>query len=305
MKGKTKLLDFVGIGAGKSGTTSLFNYLQAHPKIYMPLEKEAPFFSDDVRFPQGWEQFAKEFFSRAPEDAQWGKITPQYMGDPRVPARLSKMMPNVKLIALLRNPIDRAFSYYRMKARTGKEQRTFEEAVKDQLRDASLAKARRSLLESDIVLDTYIVRGEYGRILNDYLDRFHREQLLVLFSDDLERRPQYVIDSIMEFLGLDPGFSPANLGKKYFVGGERQRVPWLIPVARSMAPLRWLWNVLPKGRRKALLLFVKNEINLASSPPPQLPHDLRGELVGFYQPDVAKLEGLVGQSVPWAEFHVD
>ncbi|MEQ8752500.1 MAG: sulfotransferase [Coleofasciculus sp. G1-WW12-02] len=165
---QTKHLDFIIIGAMKAGTTSLFKYLQPHPEIYMIPEKETSFFSSDYYFKKRWENFANEVFQGAPLDKMWGKASPSYMPDPRVPQRIYEIMPNVKLIALLRNPIDRAFSHYKHLLRQKRERRSFEEIVSEQLTEKSLdyTRALPGLLA---VNSSYISMGEYGRILQSYL----------------------------------------------------------------------------------------------------------------------------------------
>jgi hypothetical protein len=285
-----KLLDFIVIGVHKSGTTALFQYLRHHPKIYIPPEKEVGFFSNEEWFARGWERFVREFFARAPNDVLWGKITPQYMAYPQIPERISRKMPDVKLIALLRNPVDRALSHYRMAVRIGGERRPFREVISDQLE------------KTDSV--TLLSLGEYARILRLYLRHFPPEQLLVLFTEELEKRPQVVLDSILNHIGLEPGFSPSNLGEPYHKGGTRQRFPWLIPVARRTLPLWWIWKALPENRKRVIRFWFQTQVNTVPESPPPLETDLRCKLVGFYREDVLDLENLIGKNVPWEEFHL-
>jgi sulfotransferase family protein len=198
---KTKPLDFLVIGAAKSGTTALFYYLRDHPNIYLPPEKEVSFFSNEDWLTKGWDAFVHEFFRHAPRNALWGKVTPHYMAYPHVPERLFNMMPQVKLIALLRNPVDRAFSHYRMAIRTGAESRDFSEVVSEQLAQLSSV--------------NFLTLGEYGRILRSFFRLFPARQLRIFFTDDLEASPDSLVNSILTYLGLESGFSPANLGKRY------------------------------------------------------------------------------------------
>src|SRR4051794_6700075 len=87
-----RTLDFIIIGAQKSGTTSLYKYLQPHPSIYMLPEKEAPFFSAEALYSRGWEWYRQEFFSQAPPERIWGKATPMYMANLQVPERIHELM---------------------------------------------------------------------------------------------------------------------------------------------------------------------------------------------------------------------
>lgn len=303
-QGTVKHLDFIVIGASKSGTTSLFNYLRPHPQIYLPPDKELPFFARDEWFERGWDWFVHTFLKDAPPAALWGTVTPQYMEDGvRSPRRLFESMPQVKLIALLRNPVDRAFSTYRMRVRKEREARSFEKAVAEQLNPAALEKARQLPWNLETVMDCYLVTGEYGRILSQFIACFPPEQLLILFTDELEQRPQSVIDSVLTFIGLEPGFTPDNLGQRYYVGGEQKRFPWLIPLAQKMLPLKWVWHRLSQSRRRAILFWLKTEFNVKQTPPPTLSPQIRKKLVRFYQPDIEQLEKLLGYKPPWPEFY--
>src|SRR5947209_6229116 len=85
---EARALDFMVIGAQKSGTTSLHKYLQPHPALHMLPEKEAPFFSNDAWYDRGWPKFSEEFFANAPRDQLRAKVSPIYMADRRVPARV-------------------------------------------------------------------------------------------------------------------------------------------------------------------------------------------------------------------------
>jgi len=282
-------MDFLVIGALKSGTTSLFHYLRNHPQIYVPPEKEVPFFSNEKRFAIGWDSYFREFFSEAPADAILGTVTPQYMERPSsfVPQRIFQLMPRIKLIALLRNPIDRAFSHYRMESRFNREPRKFEEAAA-----SDLGKEK---------LKIYFTAGQYGAMLDQFLDYFPREQLLVHFTDALEETPEKVLDSIMAHLGLATGFRPLNLGKRYHVGG-RQRFPVLVPFVKKITPLKRLYRTLPLSSRRVIWGWVTNEGNVKRETAPPLDPAVRLQLRDFYLPDIVRMESLLGKKVPWKEF---
>ncbi len=301
-KDNLKTLDFIVIGASKSGTTSLFNYLRTHPQIYLPPDKDAPFFAVDEWSKQGWVWAVQEFFEKAPIDTRWGTVTPRYMENLSIPERIFKVMPQVKLIAILRNPVDRMFSHYRQQVRRNKEVRSFEIVVHEQLTPKSVEQARLPT-HFNTISHCNPVRSEYSLVLHHYLSYFPPGQLLVLFTEDLKQRPQFVLDTIYAFIGLSPGFSPPNLGQQYHIGGTRQRFPWLIPVVQKIRPLRGLWQTLPKARRRAVWTWFFTQINVIPETPPQLSPDLRRRLVTFFQPDVFELETLIGQKVPWQEFH--
>jgi hypothetical protein len=296
-------LDFAVIGAQKSGTTSLCEYLEAHPRIYVPPEKEIPFFARDYRYEKGWEWYAQEYFSDAPEDALWGTVTPQYMADPRVPQRMFETMPEIKLIALLRNPVYRAVSQYKMAVKRGMESRTLERAIED-LADGERARRARGLQASiDNEPECYLAWGEYARILGSYRSLFPEEQVLVLFSEDLEDEPREAIRSIMSFLGLPLDFTPPNLGRRYHAGGMRRRIK-SIDKLRKVGVARRLWRLLPKKRRRRLFGRIE-KWNVVPEPPTSsvtVDPEIVAELVDYFRPEVERLRVLLGREVPWPEF---
>ena len=272
---KAKPLDFLVIGAHKAATTALFHYLRRHPRLFLPPEKEAGFFSNDYWWERGWDAFADEFFGQAPATALWGKVTPQYMAYPQVPARIRAAMPEVKLVAILRNPV---------------EKRSFEVAM-----EAS----RQNPGDSS----GYLALGQYGRILSTYLKHFPHTQLLTLFTEDLEKQPQSSLDAIVRYLGLEAGFTPGNLGRRYHVGGTRQRFSWLVPTAREAYPVWWMWKLLPERHRRVIRFWFQTEAATASAPSDLMDSSQRRQLVEYYLSDVQQLEVTLGRAVPWEEFH--
>jgi len=286
-----RILSFVVIGASKSGTTALFRYLRTDPDLYLPADKDAPFFAVDEFFEGGWEAFAATYFAAAPPGALLGTVTPRYMEDPRVPGRIAERMPDVRLIAILRNPIDRAYSQYRQQVRRGKELLSFGDLVERLL--AAQAWEDRA--------ERILAPGHYARALKPFFELFPRQRLLVVFGEELASDPQSVIDRIRIFLGLQPGFTPPNLGKRYHVGGERQRFPGLIPALRKVAPLRRLWRLLPRRRRAGLWTWFFTQANVVEEAPEPIPPALRERLVAHYREDIEDLEELIGRPVPWQE----
>jgi sulfotransferase family protein len=220
-------LDFIVIGAQKAGTTSLWQYLRGHPLIALPDDKEAPFFfTPAASEPGGFASFVDLHFKDAPADAVVGKITPHYMmGNQRVSAemiaqRIAHVLPDVRIIALLRDPIERAISHYRMSIRRGVEERSFEQVAQDLCVAAQLISAREDPTETN----SYLSQGEYGRILTSYRRYIPSSQLHIEFTTELESRPSGVINRILEFIGLEPSHSPADLGVRHHRGGLRRRI---------------------------------------------------------------------------------
>jgi hypothetical protein len=271
-------LDFIVIGVQKGGTTSLWQYLRDHPEIAMPGYKEAPILCREwEQVPGILEQFMDGHFSGAGEEVKLGKVATHYMmgnktvSVERVAERIARVFPEVRLIALLRDPIERAMSHYRMSARRGWEIRSFDRMVEELLEPDWLEIGRTRASETN----SYIVQGEYARILRCYRKLFSAEQLHIEMTAELSRRPEGVIDRVLAFLGLSPGYRPDDLDVRYHRSGILPRLDRegeaqlrafmserIFPqisdeIERRKAALAFAffletWNVIPDDRRPAL-----------------------------------------------------
>ena len=291
-------LDFIVIGAQKSGTTSLFKYLQDHPRIFIPAAKEAPFFSENAYSELGFDWYLAEYFGNADPDQLWGTITPSYMANLDAARRIHETIPDVKLIALLRNPIDRAISHYQMAYKRGVEDRQIADAFGDLLQQERINSARKiRAFTRKSERHCYLVWGEYGRIIQHYLGYIPANHLHISFLDDLDMRPGETIDKVSRFLGLEEGYRPSNLGKKYFKGGTRSRIPWLTNFVEEHTAR------FPPRYRSTLLLWLEVHNTIPNKNDSILvPTELRNELQKFFGPDIRVLEKIGGKKVPWNEF---
>jgi len=203
------LPDFLIIGTMKGGTTSLYDYLCQHPSVVSAYRKEVHFF--DMHYTRGTRWYRANFpthgeLSMHGRGAVTGEATPYYLFHPAGPTRLSRLLPEAKLIAVLRNPVDRAVSHYFHSVRTGMESRPIEHALRyDQpILKSESAKLMVDGYESDKHrMWSYIARGHYADQLEAYLQVYPREQLLVLRSEDLFSVPQSAVDQTTRFLGLE------------------------------------------------------------------------------------------------------
>ncbi|MGB3561069.1 MAG: sulfotransferase domain-containing protein [Geitlerinemataceae cyanobacterium] len=180
-----RLPEFLIIGAAKSGTTTLFEYLKRHPEISLSSIKEPNFFGMDENYAKGLDWYSSVFSSAQPHQV-CGEASTDYAKFPKFPKtaqRIAQTVPEVKLIYLMRNPVNRAYAYYRHLGRKFKVRETFEEHI---------AHTKICLESSD-----YMVQIE------NYLQFFPKESFLFLLMDDLIERPEETLPKICRFIGVD------------------------------------------------------------------------------------------------------
>ena len=199
------LPDFLVIGAQKAGTTALYAYLRWHPGITGPSWKEVSFF--DRHWWRGEAWYRGQFPLRVGERLV-GEASPSYLFHPLAPERARLLVPDAKLVALLRDPVDRAYSQYQHEVALGREPLSFEDALAAE--DERLRGEVERLVADPRAFSrawwdhSYVSRGRYAEQLERWLAVFPREQLLVVRTEDLGERPAETYASILSFLGADP-----------------------------------------------------------------------------------------------------
>ena len=196
------------IGAQKGGTTSLFNYLTEHPDVLPPFGKEIHYF--DLHYVRGVTWYRGRFPYRG--RLRGGRLTldasPYYLVHPQVPRRAAALLPDARLVALLRNPIDRALSHHQHEVRGGRETLAFEEAI---AREAERLAGEEEKLSRDPHYysvshhrHSYLHRGRYVDQLRRWTEHYPRSRLLVLQSERLFQDPAETSAVVYRFLGLPP-----------------------------------------------------------------------------------------------------
>jgi hypothetical protein len=201
------LPDFLVLGAQKAGTTALYEYLRRHPQISGPSWKEVSFF--DRHWARGESWYRGNFPNVARTRGKHvGEASPSYVFHPLAPRRVQEVVPEARLIVLVRNPVDRALSQYNHEVALGREPLPFEEALdaeEERLRGEQERMASDPRYFSrEWWSHTYKARGRYAEQLERWLAVFPREQLLVLPSDDLGSDPARAHAQVLEFLGASP-----------------------------------------------------------------------------------------------------
>jgi len=207
------LPDFVLIGGQRCGTTSLYNYLVEHPNVLPAFRKETHFFSN--HFSKGTTWYRAHFPSRlyksyvqrrCDQNCASGEATPYYLFHPRAPQRVFETIPEVRLIVLLRNPVDRAYSHYHHEVRAGLESLSFEAAIEREMKE--LPRETEKILRDEHYHSfdhqnySYLARGIYIDQLESWAKFFDRQQMLILVSEGFDQDPSATLRQVTEFLHL-------------------------------------------------------------------------------------------------------
>jgi hypothetical protein len=283
--------DFLVIGAQKSGTTTLFALLRKHPKIYLPPQKEVQFFSNDTLYGKGLDWYWGANFCGKPDDCVAGEISPQYMGANVVPARIRAAMPNARLIAILRHPLARAFSHFQMSVRRGQDDRDFRDALESSI---SAKRVGQQLAESR----SYYQYSAYSDVLAEYLKLFRREQMLVLFQEDLERNPGEVLKAIHDFLGVEHVL-PDNLRIRLHEAGT-VKYQWVNRLIKQPGPIRSLLKRLLPQRVRSAVKFWVEQMNISKAAPKAVPPDVERDYGWIVTEQMQFLKSRFDVAPPWA-----
>ncbi|PPS44230.1 sulfotransferase [Chroococcidiopsis sp. TS-821] len=283
--------NFLVIGAAKAGTTALYYYLKQHPQIYMSPEKEPKFFALegdklDFRGPGDRENICKsaittieayrQLFKGVTNEIAIGEASPLYLYSPKAAQCIKKYIPNAKLIAILRNPIERAYSGYIMHVREGRETaKNFAEALQQE----------ETRIQNNWGWGHYINVGFYYTQLKRYLELFDREQIRVYLYEDLKANPINLVQDIFRFLGIDDTFLP-DTSLKYNVAGVPKNETIKAAIKNFNAVKPAINFLLPDKVRH----YVRSKI---FEKPPALPQDIRQNLIEVYRQDVLNLQNFL------------
>ncbi len=189
---------FLIAGVQKGGTTALDSFLRQHHALCMAKRKECHFFDDDAYFPAGQQARITSYHAMFP--GGWrglrGETTPSYLYCPEAAPRIAAYNPGMKIVILLRDPVERAFSHWHMETTRGFENLPFEEAI--------AVEPERLASQPGNPVYSYLDRGLYARQLNRLWRHIPREQSLVLRSEQLRGQPVETVAEVCRFLGVEP-----------------------------------------------------------------------------------------------------
>ncbi len=278
----TRLPTFALIGAAKSASTALYDHLRDHPDVWFP-KKEIQFFDRD----RAWElgpEFYRQQFEGYPGVAAVGDATPA-MHVPTVAARMFEVLPDVQLVAIVRDPVDRAWSAWQMQVLKGSEPpgRSFEDA-----------------LGTD---PSYVEGGNYAAHLARFDTRYGLDRTLVLLQEDLRADLQGVLARVCTHIGV-PTRTLQSRGDGNHGATPRHR--WVASATWGLKSLRDRLDRTPFGHVLRhptvdnLGRTVRDRIaawNRSTTPPPKCPEDVRARVLGLWKEDTAALESRLNRSL--------
>ena len=280
-------VDFFIVGAPKAGTTSLYHYLNEHPQIEMSLQKEPDYFSDKEIQIQGL-YYSKNridtvekyngLFNTQKKDVIFGEGSVSYLFYPTVAQDIKVYNPMAKIIIMLRNPIERAFSHYLMDYRLG--------LVSDSFEDIINKKSKHK--NAHLFYQQYIKVGEYAAQLKRYCDIFDKKNILLIDYENFKSDVTGTVNSVYSFLNISAEFS-VDINKKHntFTMPKNK----LIRFVYSFVIIRNILSfIFPKNIIKAvrLILFTKDK-------KPKLLEETRNQLKHYFSNDVRLLGNLIGK----------
>ncbi|HSZ07374.1 MAG TPA: sulfotransferase [Steroidobacteraceae bacterium] len=309
-----KLPNFFIVGAPKAGTTSLYDYLAQHPQVFMCPLKEPNYFASEFRlenftgegrakmtramgtlaaYLQGdrrerrfgglvanWDDYVS-LFKEVSNELAIGEATPVYLWSPTAPHNIAMRIPNAKIIVILRNPVDRAYSQYLHMVTVGYTRKSFKQEIQESMAPRPInATPSWPLLEF----------GRYWEQIHRYCNAFPRSQIHIALYEDLANAPGLLLEDLFSFLGVDSAFTPSL---------SRHHLQPIVPKLGATSYYLKKWRVWPYLRKLApqplgprlhkLLVRSRDSLMMES--------DDRAFVTNYYREDIEKLAGLLGRDL--------
>lgn len=288
------LPNFLVIGAFKSGTNSLYHYLEAHPQVFMCPANEPSFFAFEGRKMSGgrWAEGVvtnfedyKKLFASAGDKLAIGEVSPTYLVSLEAPGRIKHYVPDAKLVAILRHPVERAYSQWQMEYRQGNEKMTdFSEAIKV-----------TKVVADGTIRRRFVGGSMYYQLLKKYYDLFDPSQICVLLFDQLSTDRNGLVKKLYGFLNIDSSFVPKNINARFNEGGGVPRTRASGFLLQKLFPvLSNLKSLAPQGLRERFVTQARRQLLVK---PPELAPELRAELSTFFKDDILRLQELIKEDL--------
>lgn len=280
MRGPT----MIGIGAQKCASTWVHDILGRHPEVGVSEPKEVDFFS--YYFDRGYRWYEDHFSAVAARPTRF-EASPSYLYDPRSPQRAHDYRPDLRILALLRDPVERAYSNH------------LHEVIKGHIPAVPFAEGLANN-------PAYVDQGRYAHHLGHWLKVFGRSQLLIILAEDIATDPEGIAEQVYRFAGVDPGFRSAVMHERRNES-DRARLPLVRKTLRAGgATLRRLGldEALSRVKRSGPVsrALAANSIDMRQVVPP-MDAESRARLTEHFAPDVAALRSLLERdTLPWKNF---
>lgn len=285
--------NFLIIGAAKAGTTAIHNYLRQHPEIYMSSVKEPMFFAfegEKVNFRGSRSHNInnsitcikdyESLFDGVTKEIAIGESSPIYLYNQKAPGRIHHHLPDAKIIAILRDPAERAYSHYLMLVRNGVEK-------PDKFMEA-LHNERSQIMNQFLPAIPYVGGGFYYSQLKRYFNLFDREQIKIYLYEDLRLDSQKLLKDIFGFIGVATAFSPDVSVKHNVSGVPKNR--FIKTLMNQDNPLKLVAkSLLPQKFRKNIY----SQINQLNMDKPTIPDEAKHCLQSIYKSEILNLQELI------------
>jgi sulfotransferase family protein len=266
------LPSFLLIGAMKSGTTTLYWYLQQHPDVFMATPKEPNFFNDHWHRGVGWYERLFAGAGRARARGEASVRYASYPDDPECPSRIASVVPDARLLFVVRDPIARMRSHYLHEVAALRERRPVEQALR----------------ENPIYLDL----SRYATQLERYLDHFPREQLLVVRAEDLFGDPFLVLPWVYGFVGVDPSWRPRGPSRRDNETAQRFQLPVVVRRGIGLTVRADVYRHVPQWAKEAVRTVTRQRSRTA--PDVRIPEGLVAELRAVLADEMRRLDAIAG-----------
>jgi len=290
---------FIG-GASKSGTTALYYYLKQHPDLFLPEKKELHYFSrsdiehcfngpgdkgilDDI--PKNYAEYIKHY-SKAASHQLCIDISPSYLYHSKSSARIKQQFPDSKIVFILRNPADKAFSQYLHLRTNCRESETFENALR-------LEPSRKRNGYSDMWL--YRESGYYADSIDTFIHVFGRNAIKIFLFEDFIKEPLVIVREICNFFGVESNIDFKDPGQVNTSALPKSELISKL-LLRHNRLTRYLRRILPPSFGRWGRAFVRR---LNAGEKIHIPNQIRDELLLCYKDDILRLESLTGKKTNW------
>ena len=279
-------VDFFIVGAPKAGTTSLYHYLSEHPQVEMSCQKEPDYFSDKAIHEQGMyyaknrvdtlDKYESLFVQK--ESVVYGEASVSYLFYENVAEDIKKYNPNAKIIIMLRNPIERAFSHYLMDYRLG--------LISDSFENVLAKKSKHK--NAHLFYQQYIEVSKYAKQIQRYLDFFKKENILFIDYEDFKKNVSKTVDQVYNFLNISTEFvADINTKHNTFIMPKNKIIRLIYSFVFLRKILTFLFPIyLVKNIR--VLLFKSDE-------KPELLKETRSLLKRIFNDDIKNLEEVLSK----------